>query len=62
MTKLKSKYLDWYQNELKKDDVSLKMEKINLINEIKKFDKEQIVPTKPTKISLWQRIKKVFMG
>ena len=61
MTKTKSNHLEWYQNELKKDRVEIEREKENFIKEIKKLRKEDIVTKQPVKLSLWQRIKKVFM-
>jgi len=39
----------------------LNMEKNQLINQIKKIKKEEILPPKPKKLTLWQRIKKVLM-
>jgi len=61
MTK-KSKHLEWYQNELMKDKTDLDKEKLDFINNIKKLNKEDIIPPKPKKPTLWQRMKKVLMG
>jgi hypothetical protein len=52
----------WLEKEILKDEVKLIKEKNDFINEIKKFNKEDIVPKKPKKLTLWQRIKKVLMG
>ena len=52
--------MEWLLNEIKKDQESLKNEKLNFINQIKNLKKEEIVPTKKEKISLWQRIKMVL--
>jgi hypothetical protein len=52
----------WLEKEILKDEVELIKEKNDFINEIKKFNKEDIVPKKPKKLTLWQRIKKVLMG
>jgi hypothetical protein len=52
-------------NEIIKDELSLKSEKNVLINEIKKYKKEEIIPIipiKPKKLSIWQRILKVLMN
>ena len=44
---------------LKKDEIDIEQDKMNFINEIKKFKKEDILP-KPKKITLWQKIRKVL--
>ena len=62
MTKKKSKQLEWLKNEIIKDSHSLKNEKEILISEIKKYKKEEIIPVKPKKLSIWQRIIKVLMS
>jgi hypothetical protein len=51
--------IQWLQNELKKDEESLNREKLGLINEIKKFNKQDLIP-KPKKITLWERIKTIL--
>ena len=63
--KKSSKALEWFQNELTKDKIDLDKGKSDLINQIKKLKKEEIlpkIPKTPEKISLWKRIKKVLMG
>jgi predicted phage-related endonuclease len=40
----------------------LEREKLQLINKIKNQTKEDILPKKPEKKSLWKRIIKVLMG
>jgi hypothetical protein len=57
------KHLEWYQNELKKDEINLDNEKSRLINNIVKIKKEDILPKQiiPEKLTLWMRIKKVLM-
>ena len=63
--KKSSKALEWFQNELTKDKIDLDKGKSDLINQIKKLKKEEIlpkIPQTPEKISLWNRIKKVLMG
>ena len=54
--------LDWLEKEKEKDKLMLNMEKNQLINQIKKIKKEEILPPKPKKLTLWQRIKKVLMN
>lgn len=58
--KNKSQQLSWLERERNKDKLELDKEKNQLINEIKKFKKEDILP-KQKKLTLWQRIKKVLM-
>lgn len=62
MMKNKSTQLDWLEREILKDKKELEKEKTDLINKIVKLKKEDILPVKPKKLSLWQRIKKVLMG
>jgi hypothetical protein len=58
-----STQLEWLQKEIRKDQVTLDKSKNDLINEIKKNKKEEIIPKKEiVKLSLWKRIKKVLMG
>jgi len=52
--------MEWLLNELKKDHESLEKEKLDFIQQIKKFKKEELLPTKKEKISIWQRIKMVL--
>ena len=40
----------------------LERQKLQLINNIKKQTKEDIIPKKPEKKSLWKKIIKVLMG
>lgn len=51
----------WLQNESEKDKNALDVEKNNLIQEIKKLKKEDLLPKKE-KLSIWQRIKKTLVG
>lgn len=63
MTKKKSKLeaeIDWLKNEMEKDLKDLDNEKTNLINQIKKLKKEEILPKKPKKLTLWQKMKKIL--
>lgn len=56
------KLLKWLENEQLKDKKELDIEKQNLINQLKKLKKEDLLPEKPKELTLWQRIKKVLMG
>jgi hypothetical protein len=60
--KNKSTQKEWLVNEIKKDEEQTNLEKLNLIKEIKKIKKEDILPQKPKKLTIWERIKKVLMG
>lgn len=64
MTKKKTKLeaeIDWLKSEIEKDKNDLDIEKHNLIAEIKKLKKEDILPKKPEKLSVWGKIKKILM-
>lgn len=60
--KTKSKQLDWYNNELVKDRLELDKEKNDFINEIKQLKKEDIIISKPKKLTFWQKLKKIILG
>lgn len=63
MTKKKSKLeaeIDWLKNEMEKDLKDLDNDKTNLINQIKKLKKEEILPKKPKELTLWQKMKKIL--
>jgi hypothetical protein len=60
--KNKSQQLDWLEKEIQKDEIFVKTEKNKLIQQIKQLKKEELLPEKPKKLTLWQRIKKVLMG
>jgi hypothetical protein len=53
------KQIEWLKNEIEKDVVELEKEKLQFINQIKNFKKDEIVE-KPKKLSLWQKIKLVL--
>ncbi len=55
------KELEWLNNEIEKDKVSLEKEKKEFIESLKGIKKEDIV-IKEQKISAWKRIRKVLMG
>ena len=53
---------EWLKNEMIKDESWILKEKNDFINQIKKYKKEDILPEKPKKLNLWQRIKKVLVS
>lgn len=53
--------LSWLKNELEKDQKELDSKKLKLINEIKTFEKQDLLP-KTEKLTLWMKIKKVILG
>lgn len=57
--KNQSSQLKWLENEKNKDKVEVERQKTDLINQIKKTKKEDILPKK-IKLTLWQRIKRVL--
>jgi|LakMenEpi03Aug12_release.lakeMendotaPanAssembly.Ray.scaffolds.fasta_scaffold649166_3 hypothetical protein len=61
--KNKSEQIKWLVSEINKDSLDLENQKKQLINEIKKTKKEEIVKPKlePKKLTIWQRIRKVLM-
>jgi hypothetical protein len=50
------------QKQIEKDKKDLDRNKLSFISEIKKHKKEDILPQKPKKISLWKRILKALLG
>jgi 2-phosphoglycerate kinase len=54
--------MSWYKTEQIKDNEDLKVSKNDFVQEIKKFDRQQIKNTEviEKKYSLWQRILKVL--
>ena len=60
MMKDKETQMRWLQNEIKKDQEDLEREKLEFIKQIKNFNKENILPDKPKKLNLWQRIKMIL--
>jgi hypothetical protein len=55
------KEVEWLKNEVEKDRIELDREKKEMIEQIKNYKKEEIVP-KQKNYTLWERIKKVMMG
>ena len=58
----KSERLDWYNNELRKDQLELDKEKNDFIKEIKKIKKEDLIKPKPKKLTFRQKLKKIILG
>jgi len=52
----------WLEKDRSKMFIELEREKLQLINKLKNQTKEDILPKKPEKKSLWKRIIKVLMG
>ena len=59
-SKLESE-IDWLKNEIERDSQDLNFEKNNFINKIKELKKEDILPKKPKKLTLWEKLKKILM-
>lgn len=63
---MKKSQLIHEENLLQKDrikyQIELENEKKQFISQIKEKQKEDILPKKPEKLSLWKRIVKVLMG
>ena len=55
------KEVEWLKNEGEKDRIELDREKKEMIEQIKNYKKEEIIP-KQKNYTLWERIKKVMMG
>ena len=62
--KKKSTQLKWLETQMVKDRIELDKEKQELINQIKKMKREDVLPQKkePKKLTIWEKIKKVLMG
>jgi len=52
--------IDWLKTEMEKDLKDLEIDKKKLISQIKQFKKEEIIPKKPKKLTLWEKIKKIL--
>lgn len=60
--KNQSNQLKWLENQINKDKQELNREKLQFIQQIKKMDKNEIVPKPKKKLTIWQRLMKVLMG
>lgn len=54
--------LEKLEKEKNKFKRELDLEKDKLISQLTKLKKDDILPEKPKKLTLWQKIKKVLMG
>ena len=52
----------WLERDRNRMFAELERQKLQFINNIKQHNKENILPKKPEKKSLWKRIIKVLMG
>ncbi len=52
----------WLERDRNRMFVELERQKLQFINNIKQQNKENILPKKPEKKSLWRRIIKVLVG
>ena len=62
MKRKSEQQLDWLMREMTKDKIELEKEKNDFIKKIKNLKKEDILPKKPEKISLWKRLRMMLMG
>ncbi len=56
------KELEGFNYENQQLQKKIDAEKMQFINQIKKRNKEDLLPKKPEKLSLWKKIQKVLMG
>ncbi len=54
------KIVNWYNREIRKDELEIKTHKANFIREIKKIDKTSIKNNKQGKVTLWNKLKKIL--
>jgi hypothetical protein len=57
-----SKLINWLEKEKLKDQVEINLKKNELINSIKKLNKEDILPKPKKSLTIWQKLKKVLLG
>jgi hypothetical protein len=62
MTNQSEKQVKLLENDRIKINVELEREKEQLINQLKNLKKEDLLPKKPEKQSVWKKILKVLMG
>lgn len=60
MTK-NQKLLNWLEKEKKKDDLQEYHYKQKIVNQMKQIKKEDLF-IKPEKPTLWQKMKRIFLG
>ena len=54
--------LNWLEKEKMKDKIQLEKSKLDIVNQIKGLNKEQMFIKEEVKLTLWQRIKKTIWG
>ena len=57
-----SKLINWLEKEKLKDQVEINSKKNELINSIKKLNKEDILPKPKKCLTIWQKLKKILLG
>jgi hypothetical protein len=57
-----SKLINWLEKEKLKDQVEINSKKNELINSIKKLNKEDILPKPKKSLTIWQKLKKILLG
>lgn len=56
------KILNWLEREKIKDKIQLDKSKMDIVNQLKGINKEQLFVQPTTKKTLWQRIRKTIWG
>lgn len=56
------KILNWLEREKIKDKIQLDKSKMDIVNQLKGINKEQLFVQSTTKKTLWQRIRKAIWG
>ena len=54
------KIVNWYNQEIRKDELEIKTHKANFIKKIRKIDKNIIKNNKQGKTTLWNKLKKIL--
>ena len=57
-----SKQLQWYRSEIHKDQNELKVDKEKFIKSLEGLTKNDILPKKEKKLTIWQKIMRVLLG
>ena len=57
-----SKLINWLEKEKLKDQVEINSKKNELINSIKKLNKEDILPKPKKSLTIWLKLKKILLG
>lgn len=56
------KILNWLEREKIKDKIQLDKSKMDIVNQLKGINKDQLFVQPTTKKTLWQRIRKTIWG